>query len=156
MGEVARNQFVAGIARDLIAQTAPQELPLFQATSEAYFENPSKMLKGQTGKEEMLGFGLETVSAVLLSPIVLTIVDEVVKVITDKIADAGIIRKLLKKLGLVKEKEKKVALPLSLTHEQMQKVHELTVEKALQFKLSKSQAQLLADSLIGRLALADK
>ncbi len=156
MSEVAQNQLVADIARDLVAQTAPQELPLFQATSEAYFKNPNKLLKGQAGKDEMLGFGVETVSVILMSPIVLTIVDEVVKVITGKVADSGIIRKILKKLGLVKEKEEKVTLPLSLTREQMQKVHELAFERALQFKLSKSQAELLADSLVGRLALANK
>jgi hypothetical protein len=152
MGEIAQSQLVTDIARDLIAQTAPQELPLFQATSEAYFKNPDKM-KDQAGKEETLSFDVGTVSVILVSPIILIIVDEVVEVIIGKVADSGIIRKILKKLGLIKEKEKKVTLPLSLTHEQMQKIYAIAVETALQYKLPKSQAEQLAESLISRLTL---
>lgn len=71
MTDVAQKELIASIARDLIAQTAPQELPLFRTTSEAYFKNPEKMLKGQAGKDEALGFGvMETASAIMASPIV--------------------------------------------------------------------------------------
>lgn len=160
MVEIAQNQLVTNIAYDLIAQIAPQELPLFSVTSEAYFKNPGKLLKGQKGKDEKLGFGIE-IAAVMASPIVLAIVDEVVKVlvgevIPGEIKESGIVNKVFKKILPVKEKDRKVALPLALTPEQLQQVRDQTITTALKCNLSRAQADLLADSLVGRLALANK
>ena len=161
MVEVAQSQLVTNVAHDLIAQIAPQELPLFSVTSEAYFKNPEKLLKGQKGKDETLGFGIEIASAVMMSPIVLTIVDEVIKVIVGEvipgeIKKSGIISKISKKLRPDKEKDKKVTLPLPLTLEQLKQVHDLTLSEAGRFNLPKPQAELLADSLVGSLTLANK
>src|SRR5574340_1468758 len=98
MADVARNQLIATIARDLVAQTAPQELPLFQATSEAYFKNPNKLLKGQSDKDEMLGFGVvEVVSTVMASPIIINIVNEVVQLIMGGAKEAGFFKRLFGK-----------------------------------------------------------
>src|SRR5437660_8088092 len=113
MTEITQNQLTTNVAHNLIAQIAPQELPIFQVTSEAYFKNPDKMLKGQQGKDEMLGFGFELASAILMSPIVLAIVDDVVKVIVgevipNEIKESGIVGKMFKKLHPDKEKDKKV------------------------------------------------
>jgi len=153
MNDIDQDQLITQVAHDVVAQMAPQELSLFPTISEAYFKNPRKMREGQAGKEEMLGFGMEAVSVVLMSPIVLTIVDDVIQALAQGVTESGIVRKLLQKLHLVKRETEKISMPLS--PEQMRQVHQLTIVKARQFKLSESQAQLLADSLVGRLALAN-
>ncbi len=153
MGDIDQTQLIPQVAHDVVAQIAPQELSLFPAISEAYFKNPRKMRKGQVGGEEMLGFGIEVVSTALMSPIVLAIVNDIVQALAQEATKSGIVRKLLQKLHLVKKETKKIATPLS--PEQIRQVHQLAMVKARQFKLSDSQAQLLADSLIGRLALAN-
>ena len=50
MTDTAQQQLITDIARDVITQTAPHELPLFRASSEAYFKNPEKFLNGEAGK----------------------------------------------------------------------------------------------------------
>jgi hypothetical protein len=152
MSEITEKQLVGSIARDLVSQFAPQELPLFEETSEAYFKNPDKVLNGQIGKEEKLGFD-GTASMILLSPFALVIVDEVIKAIVGKIAESSAVGKLMKKLHLAREEEMHITLPISLTEEQLHQIHEKALSQALQFKLSQEQAELLADSLVGKLAL---
>jgi hypothetical protein len=88
MTSAENNQLIADVARDIVAQTAPQELPFFRATSVAYFKNPEKALKQQTGKDEMLGFGGGEV-VTLLTPIVLTMMTEVFTfALANRLADA--------------------------------------------------------------------
>ena len=154
MSEIDQDQFIASIAHDVVAQIAPQELPLFPTLSEAYFKNPRQMLKGQEGKEEPLGFGIEVVSAFLMSPFVLAIVNDVVQALTQEVKESGAVRKLLEKLHIVKKRAGKLITPFS--PEQMEQVHQVTILKARQFKLSDAQAQLLADALVGRLVLANQ
>ena len=45
MSYAARSQLVTEIAHDLIVQLAPQELPLFQETSQAYLKSCSEALE---------------------------------------------------------------------------------------------------------------
>ncbi len=155
MSNEAHNQLVTEIAHGLIVQFATQELPLFQETSEAYFKNPGRMLKGLEGKDEPLGFGLvEISSAIVMSPIVLAIVDEVTKALAEEIPASGFVKNLVKKL-FPGSKEQKNA-PSRFTHEQMEQVHKQALKSARQFNLPESQAALLADALVGRLALAQR
>ena len=51
MPSVEQNQLIADLARDIVKQTAPQELPLFRATSTAYFQNPDTLLKNTKGRD---------------------------------------------------------------------------------------------------------
>jgi hypothetical protein len=157
MAEKTRNQLIADIAYDIIAQTAPRELPLFSMTSEAYFQNPDRMRRSQKSKDEMLGFGIDAATVAFLSPIILTIVDETIKVITEEvipehIKKSGIVRKFFKRDRPAQEASKQVKL--SLTPDQLQKVQEQAISSALQFKVPREQAELLANVLVGKLALA--
>lgn len=63
MADLNQNQLIADLARDLTAKVAPQELPLFRANSEAYFNDPEKAIKGQASKDDILGFGIGEVAA---------------------------------------------------------------------------------------------
>src|SRR5438105_796121 len=98
-----QNQLIADLARDIVGQTAPQELPLFRATSTAYFKRPDKILKHTKGEEEMLGFGMVE-AAVMMTPSVLVIMTQVVQFVTAEVQksvateSASLISDLIKKM----------------------------------------------------------
>ena len=153
MADTTQNQLVATIAYDLVAQTAPQELELFSITSEAYFKKPDQVRKNAAGKDEALGFGAGTIAA--LSPIIITVVDEVLKYILGElipqgIKESGVLNKLFKKNRA--RRDRSVTIP-PLTAEQMHQVYNQALKSALQFNLPRAQADQLATSLVGRLAL---
>lgn len=161
MAEGQPKQLVADVSRDIIEQIAPDELVLFRATSEAYFKDPAKALKQQGGKDEMLGFGFEE-AIPLLTPVVLAVTEQVVrylaaafaKAATDKSADmaAAGVRSLSMKLHPTPGGAS--AGPPPLTTSQLSEVRQVAMEKAQQLNLSEAQARLLADSMVGRLAVA--
>lgn len=154
MTESVENDIVADVARELVAKTAPQELPLFRATSEAYFKDPQKVLEQQRGKDEMLGFGVEI--AMFVAPVALEVAKSVVKWIAGELQKSaqkeasGAIEERVHKLFHREEGE---AEP-GLTPEQLARVHDVALKKATELKLPKPQADLLADSVVGSLSVA--
>ena len=44
------NQLVTDVARDLLAEIAPEEKPLLRAISESYFKNPDQTMGARTGR----------------------------------------------------------------------------------------------------------
>ena len=93
MADTPQSQLVEEIARDLVGQIAPHELPLFRATSAAYFRRSARSLKTQGARDEMLGFGTDT-AVTFLTPIVPAVTNEVVEFVaasvkTSAAADSG-------------------------------------------------------------------
>jgi hypothetical protein len=161
MTNPAEDRLIADLARQQVARMAPKELPLYQMTSEAYFEDP-KAVEAQAGKDEMLGFGVEA-GVAFLTPVALAVTTEVVKFIASELRksveaeSSGVIREFIEKIfkrfrPAEKEEEGKMLPPL--TQEQIVRVRELAFEKGRQLDLPETQAGLLADSLIGSLATA--
>jgi hypothetical protein len=158
---------VAQLARAAVAQAAPEELPLFRATSEAYFEDPQSLTRERSG-DEMLGFGVED-ALVLVTPVALTVAREVLEFIVDEVSgharDAGrevigrIADRLLRRGGSAStaaggggSAPAPAPEPPDLTDAQLQQVRALALEKAQQLALPPEKASLLADSLVGSLA----
>lgn len=155
---------VAELARSTVARVAPEELPLFRATSEAYFENP-KALEGREAGDEMLGFGVDA-ALILVTPVALAVSRDVLNFIVAQVREkarehgAEAIDRLFDRL--LKRKEKPAAAaptpapaqpePPDLTEEQLEEVRTLALEKARQLKLAPDKAELLADALVGSLA----
>ena len=159
MTDAPQNQLAADVARDLVSQMAPQEMPLFRANSEAYFKDPQKVLDSQTGKDDMLGFGTGEVVA-YLTPVVLSISVEVIKFLTEEVRkslqseSSSVINDVVK--GMFSKFRPPAAqaeqpAPVSLTVEQLREVRRLAFEKARQLRVSEARATQLADSLIGGL-----
>lgn len=166
------SDFVTDLSRQVVLDVAPREMPIFEATSAAYFKNPEKTLKGGHHKEDMLGFGVaETVT--MLTPIALKVTTVVVQyvyelsrepiegLIQDKIEEEtpnllGHLGRIFRKVFGIAEPAKVPALekPPALTQEQLRQVQELAFEQACQLKLSPDKATLLANSLVGQLAVA--
>jgi hypothetical protein len=150
---------VAELARSAVERAAPEELPLFPATSEAYFADPSAAGRAG-GRDEMLGFGVEA-AAMLVTPVALQVAREVFDFVAAHLrkraqeqsgeAIDGAVARLLHR---DKNKGEEVAAPPELTDEQLEQVRTLALEKARMLRLPQAKAELLADSLVGSLATA--
>ena len=71
MADAAQQQAIAELAREVVAEVAPREVPLFRPLSQAYFKDPQKTLKGGGGADKMLGFGGMSAAGTLMTPIIL-------------------------------------------------------------------------------------
>jgi hypothetical protein len=152
------DDLVAALARATVEKAAPEELPLFRATSEAYFEDP-QALERSGGKDEMLGFGVDA-AMVLMTPVVLQVAKDVIGFLGEQLRQRAreqgegaidrVIARLVNRNGGAGEAE-----PVEeLTEEQLEQVRALAIKKGRALKLSDERATLLADSLVGSLALA--
>jgi hypothetical protein len=156
----ADTQLISDVARELVAQTSPEELPLFRATSVAYFQNPDKALKSRAGAEEMLGFGAELATA--LAPVALAVSTEVVQFLVTELKTSlskesssvisETLRKLFRKFRPAGQSAPEAAPALSA--KQLAEIRRRAYEKARQFKLSEAQADQMADSMVATLATA--
>jgi hypothetical protein len=155
-------QIISELSRDLVGQMAPGELPRFEATRTAYFEDPDKVLRGNASdKDEILGFGTgETLTQ--MTPVILAVVTQVVTFL------AAEVKKQLKSEStsfvgeLVKGMFKKFKARLdksppkapTLSPEVLTRVRETTLQNASRLHLPQEKATMLADAVVGSLALA--
>ena len=154
---------VAALARASVERAAPEELPLFRATSEAYFDDPSALERPQS-RDDMLGFGVDA-AVMLVTPVALAVAKRRDRVHRNAPARAGgegrrgsdrprprpaapARRRACRDSGGARPQ------PAELTDEQLEQVRTLALEKAKQLKLSDAKAELLAESLVGSLATA--
>jgi hypothetical protein len=152
---------VAALARASVERAAPEELPLFRATSEAYFDDPSALDRPQS-RDDMLGFGVDA-AVMLVTPVALAVARDVIQFIGTQLRaraekeGEGAIDRVLDRL--LRRDDEPTATPAAtgpaeLTDEQLEQVRTLALEKAKQLKLSDAKAELLAESLVGSLATA--
>ena len=158
MSAAESDALVAALARATVEKAAPEELPLFRATSEAYFEDP-QALERSGGKDEMLGFGVDA-AMVLMTPVVLQVAKDVIGFLGEQLRERareqgeGAIDRVIARLVNRNEGEGGAEPVEELTEEQLEQVRALAIKKGRALKLSDERATLLADSLVGSLALA--
>ena len=150
---------VAALARASVERAAPEELPLFRATSEAYFDDPSALERPRS-RDDMLGFGVDA-AVMLVTPVALAVARDVIQFIgthlrarAEKEGEGAIDRVLDRQLRRDDDPAATPASPAELTDDQLEQVRTLALEKAKQLKLSDAKAELLAESLVGSLATA--
>jgi hypothetical protein len=160
MADAVSTQLIAAVARDQVAQVAPQELVLFRAQSAAYFADPDRAPQTRAGKEEMLGFGVGE-AAVLLTPVILRVSKEVVAFLAEQVQKSlatqtpGLVDDLVKSLfKRLRPASGPAPAATPLTTAQLAQVRRLALEKAQQDGLAEPQAALLADSIVGGLVVA--
>jgi hypothetical protein len=157
----------AELARDMLAELAPHELPLFQPISQAYFDDPDRVAAG-SDRDEMLGFGAAG-AEVLLTPALLAVVSQVVAFLLDQVKEnaskegatlAGewvrwvFGRARPPAASAVAGAAAAASLPAGLTASQITRVRELVVKRATELKVAPAKAELLADAVAGKLAVA--
>jgi hypothetical protein len=163
VNEAANDDLVVAVARELVARTAPQELPLFRATSAAYLDDPERVLRSKAGKDEVLGFAVEG-AVLFLTPVALEVAKTVVSFLVTQIRGAlekessDTIATRVHALfhpapGAAGAEKGESSQSPPLTQEQLRRVHDLALEKARAFELPETQAGLLADAVVGSLAV---
>ena len=158
MSAAESDALVAALARAAVEKAAPEELPLFRATSEAYFENP-QALEQKRGKDEMLGFGVDA-ALLLVTPVALQVARDVIGFLGEQLRERareqgeGAIDRVIARLVNRNGGDGDAEPVEELTDEQLEQVRALAIKKGRALKLSDERATLLADSLVGSLALA--
>jgi hypothetical protein len=150
---------VREIGRDVIAEIAPQELPLYRANSEAFLEQ-SRRRRSQpgAGKDDLLGFGSGEAVA-FLTPAVLAVLIEVVSYLaaeakkTFKEEGAGVVNDTVRRLFKGLRSGENAPEPPALSAEQLAQVRRIVLLQAGKLNLSSERSKILADAVIGRLAV---
>ncbi|MEA2223867.1 MAG: hypothetical protein QOH83_2243 [Solirubrobacteraceae bacterium] len=146
------------LAHDVLTQVAPEELALFAVTSSAYRADPGGV--APSARDEMLGFGAEAITA--LTPVMLSVAGAVASYVLAQVravaqeesesAIRGMVRKLFRLSA--KGDDAGAPAPPVLTGDQLRLVRDIALERARALKLPHEEAQLLAEALVGRLAIA--
>lgn len=143
---------VSELAQAVLEETAPEELVVFPETAEEYFRDPDAVLDPKR-RDEAVGFGLDVA---LLTPYVLAVVTPVVRFLADAVVEtvqeeakgsiATAIRRLLRRTD-------EPGTP-ALSREQLRSVRELAYSRARAVGVDDAQATLIADSVVGGLAVS--
>jgi hypothetical protein len=154
-GELGVGMFmrVRDVARDVVAEVAPEELPLFDALSRFDDATVVRRLRRRRRRREPLGFGAEEIEAVV-TPIVWIVVNGAAQQIggTAGGALAGGMKSLLRKI--LRRHPAPVSIP-PLTSAQLSEVRQQIVEKSMRRGLSASRAEGIADAVVAALAVPD-
>jgi hypothetical protein len=166
MSTVTDDALVSEVARDAIAVAAPEELPLFRAASRRYFDDPDVVERQGNGKDELLGFGVET-AAILLTPVALCVAKTVISFVAAEVArvtkeeSRAVIQDRVRRLfrrgnGAEANDEGEEAEEIeALNDGQLVQIRRVALEKATVLGLAPDKAEILADAVVGTLATAD-
>ena len=148
---LTEQDLVAQLAQVVVAQTAPDEILLFDVTAQEYFSDPDAVLDPRR-REEQVGFGLDLA---MMTPVVLAVVTPVihyllsiaVEVLKEHMRPAAKewVRHLL---GRGEGKDAEAESP-TLTQDQIRHVRELAAGSAVRLGMSPADADLLADAVVG-------
>jgi hypothetical protein len=160
--DTVERDLISELSLQVLTDVAPQEVPLFGATSAAYFARPGgSRRKGR--RDEMLGFGLDMA---VLTPAVLGAVTPVVRFLVAELAETAkdeasaslgqFVRRLFRRrrsdAGNDGERGEQAAT--ILTADQVRRARELARDRAVQLGVPQETACLLADSIAGGLLAA--
>jgi hypothetical protein len=145
------NALIAELTRNALTSAAPDELVVFEETAQEYFSDPQAALTA-SGSDSAVGFGLELA---MITPAALAVGAAVVQAIASHLSGRSVQfgeRGLISVARRVLRVEAKPA-ELTLTAAQARHVRQLAWEKARALGMPESQAQLLADSFVGAIAV---
>ena len=151
---------VVDVARGVVRDVAPHEMPMFRANSELYLKAPIKSQRNTRDGDDLLGFGAG-VDLTLLTPIAIAVTSEVLKFLATEIANsakresAPIIHQQVRRLFVrFRTAEPNTDDPPPLNKQQLEQVRAVAFETACRLQLPSDQAKLLADATVGGLAVA--
>lgn len=137
---------VEELARRVVSQVAPAELPMFAVLAKATLADPDRMTEERADVRERLGFGIGE-ATVLITPFAILAAREVVQYVTKGALDAG--KAAATRLLRRRTKSSGGAASRDLPADQLEELRGIVLEKALQYGLTQPQAELLADAFAG-------
>jgi hypothetical protein len=138
------------LARDLVQRLAPEEQELFGVISTAYQRDPDRFAQPGRGRDEMLGFGIET-AATLLTPVLLAALGDVMKYLAGELGEAIGVRGWFRRRFGRKPAAATAPAPATLDAAQLARVRQIVLDKCRQAELPDARAQLVADGVVGAL-----
>lgn len=157
MENSANATLVAEVARDVLAEIAPQEMPIFPAASRAYFADPAAVLEQSRSKDNVLGFGTEAL-AVLFTPAVLLVLSETLEYLTrvaTKATADGLTKEIPEAIKAMFKRfhSSPADTPSGLTREHIALIHGNILATAKKLRLPAEKAQSLANAVTAQLVL---
>lgn len=160
--------FIVELSRTVLSQAAPDEIVVFDETAREYFADPEETLRPHR-RDEPVGFGVDIA---LLTPYVLAVATPVIQLIVGFVADAvrsdsrSVLTPLVRRLLRIPDPAAPDvpaatntaaagnSAPLSLTADQAQRIHDVALERGRSLGLPDDRASMLADAVVGGLAVA--
>ena len=159
MPNTADAALVTDVARDVLSQIAPDELPIFPAASRADVADPAAALRGLGARDEVLGFGIEALAAAA-TPVVLIVVTEVFQFLTSVAAEAAadgltkeiseVVRAMFKRF-----RPSATSIPSVLSREHIATIHGNVLLAAQRLRLPQDKARALANAVTAQLVLKE-
>ena len=151
MSDPQSQRLEAELGRVLVAQLAPEELPLFGAISRAFFADPQRAKPTRGGGDELLGFGIAE-AAGLMTPAVLAAACHVALYLTEELGKAFAKAGVDSALEQVKRLFRREPTAVKLDEAQLAQIRTMALDTTRQLKLSNAKALLLADTLVSHFA----
>ncbi len=149
--------FIESVAKQIVKETAPEELELFPELVGDYFSDPRPPATAQRESDDALGFGIgETLVAVtpaaaaMVTAVLNYLLNEAVKTALSESAEA--IKKKIKALFNPKSQADNAVEPLS--KEQLEMVQKIAFKQATEWGIERDEAKKMATAMVGALALA--
>ncbi|MFI7692693.1 hypothetical protein ACIBQ6_26725 [Nonomuraea sp. NPDC049655] len=143
---------VRDVVRDVVAATAPEELLLVDGLAGLDDDVVIRRLGRRGARREPLGFGLGEIAA-LVTPVVWLMVDEAARRVGTAAVDGAAARTKAVLRKVFRRRAAAVFVP-DLTRDELAEIHRRVRETAVEHGLGDSRARLIADAVVGRLALA--
>jgi hypothetical protein len=147
MPDTQNQELEAEFGRVLVAQLAPEELPLFGAMSRAFFADPKRARAPGGGGDEILSFGLSE-AAGLLTPAVLAAACHIALYLTEEVGKAFAKAGADFVIEEVKRLFRREPTTAKLNDAQLAEIRKIVLDLTPKFKLSNAKASLLADALV--------
>ncbi|MFI6170467.1 hypothetical protein ACIBCN_27050 [Nocardia sp. NPDC051052] len=138
---------VSEVVRDVIAEVAPDELPLVDRLRPLGDEHAVRLLSRRKRGRDLLGFGIDDVM-ILASPVVWVVVNEAATRFTNSAISGG-----GKGLRRLVRRPRAVSVVPALTRDQIAEIHTQIMDSAVRSGMDNDRARVVADSVAGRLAL---
>jgi hypothetical protein len=160
MAELSDMEFILQMARVVVAEVAPEELPSFPLMAEAYAQSSESMLTSKVSGKVGLGMGAGELIATWTPTILLLLQQAVLQSGKDAVAAGtktlftGMFRRAR---GPWQAKGKKQAITLpergqDLSREDLQTLRTFFYETALEYGVEDARAQQIAVSIVGKWA----
>ncbi|MFF4191002.1 hypothetical protein [Nonomuraea sp. NPDC001831] len=143
---------VRDVVRDVVAATAPEELLLVDGLAGLDDGLVIRRLGRRGTRREPLGFGLGEIAA-LVTPVVWLVIDEAARRAGTAAVDGAAARTKTVLRKVFRRPAAAVFVP-DLSRDELAQVHRRVLETAVEHGLDDSRARLIADAVVGRLALA--
>ncbi|MEU5211804.1 hypothetical protein [Streptomyces sp. NPDC020742] len=153
MGEHVTQLTVRQVIKDVVAETAPEELPLLAGLEPLDDTAIDRVLGQRARTREPLGFGLDTVVA-LVTPVLWTVLSDVARQELQTAASGGLARlkQRLRRHRRPRQDEAALTLP-PLDRVQAQHVRELVLARCTAAGIDDTRAAAIADGVTVRLLL---